>query len=378
MSTADRLLCPQCNVELARHMHANGVTWVCPRCRGRTVGMGLLRRSVARDYANRLWSEAVEAGRLGGRACPSCSREMIQAATRSIDLDVCKGCQLVWFDPGEYEAAPLLPVAPRQRLPEQALEAVARAQARQIADDYRRRYREEIPLEEAMLMVPGVLGLPLEDEPPPMESVPWGTWIAAVLIGVASLYAFFVPEAIDRLGLIPRDAARLGGLTFVTAFFLHGGVFQLIANLYFLAVFGDNVEDVLGHATFVMLIVLGALGGEIAHVLFTDARADPFVGATAGVSALVVFFGLKFPQAKLRYLWVFGWYTTPASVAVLLWFAANLAGRTQFLIGAGQSSPYVYLGGGLVGAVLWLVLRNEPMPVRNGSSLRRPRGAARR
>jgi membrane associated rhomboid family serine protease/ribosomal protein L37AE/L43A len=367
MSTADRLLCPQCKVDLERRIDGDRVMWVCPRCSGRTVGMGLLRRTVARDYANRIWSEAIEAERVGDRDCPSCGRRMLTSSTKAVDLDVCKGCQLVWFDPGEFEAAPIVRAgSQRSTLPQPALEAAARAQARQIADYYRRRYGQEVPLEEAMLMVPGVLGLPLEEESTPLESVPWGTWIAAVLIWLASLYGFFVPETIDRFGLIPTDVSRLGGLTFVTAFFLHGGVFQLIANLYFLAVFGDNVEDVLKPATFVMLLVLGALVGEAAHVLFTDARAEPFVGATGGISALVVFFGLKFPQAKLRYLWVFGWYTVPASTAVFLWFLANLVGGTQFLIGSGES-PYVYLGGGLTGALLWLALRNE-YPLRRARS----------
>ena len=75
----------------------------------------------------------------------------------------------------------------------------------------------------------------------------------------------------------------------------------------------------------------GALGGEIAHVVLTDTRTEPFVGATGGISALVVFFGLKFPQAKLRYLWLFGWYTVPASAAVLLWFIANVVGGPKKL-----------------------------------------------
>jgi membrane associated rhomboid family serine protease/Zn-finger nucleic acid-binding protein len=293
---------------------------------------------------------------------------MLSASTTAVDLDVCKGCQLVWFDAGEYEAAPVVRRSGiRTTMPQPALEAAARAQARQIADYYKRRYGKDISLDEAMLMVPGVLGLPLEDESPPLENIPWGTWVGAALIGLVSLYAFFVPEAIDRFGLIPADAFRLGGLTFVTAFFIHAGVFQLITNLYFLAVFGDNVEDVLRPGTFVMLVVLGALGGEAAHVLFADARTEAVVGATGGISALVVFFGLKFPQAKLRYLWVFGWYTVPASAAVFLWFIANVVGGTQFLIGAGQSSPYVYLGGGLTGALLWLALRNE-YPVRRARS----------
>jgi membrane associated rhomboid family serine protease/Zn-finger nucleic acid-binding protein len=328
--------------------------------------MGLLRRTVARDYANHLWSATVDAEQTGPRDCPSCGRKMLEAPETVLNVDVCKGCHLVWFDTGEYESAPVVQGRSRSNLPEEAREAAAIREAKAIAAFYKEAYGRRMSLAEAILMVAGVLGLPLEDDPS-SETIPWATWIAAVVIGAASMYGFFVPEAIERLGLIPAEVSRLGGLTFVTAFFLHSGVFQLIANLYFLAVFGDNVEDVLRPATLVMLLLLGAFGGETAHVLFTDARTEPFVGATGGISALVVFFGLKFPQAKLRYLWLFGWYTVPASAAVLLWFIANVVGGTQFLIGAGESSPYVYLGGGLTGALLWLALRNE-YPLRRARS----------
>lgn len=368
--TPSPLVCATCGAELERVEVDHGVMWACRHCGGRAAGIGLLRRTVARDYVNELWGNAVESGTPGTHSCPSCSKPMIEARTHSVGLDVCKTCQLVWFDPGEFGTAPVLAGPPGPRMSQEALEVVARQQALAIAAEYKRRFGQDMPLDEAMLLVPGVMGLPLEADDQAMETIPWATWAIAALVLIASTFAFFSSDLLETFGLVPRDAARYGGMTFVTAFFIHSGVFQMIVNLYFLAVFGDNVENFLGHATFVMLVAVGALAGEVAHVLLSDDRAVPFAGATAGVAAIVLFYGLKFPQAKLRYFRVFRWYTMPAGVAVGLWLVANLFGGAEQLLGTGETSPWVYLGGAGVGFVFWLALRNDDqlvMRARNGS-----------
>ena len=352
------LVCATCGAELERVDVDHGVMWACRHCGGRAAGIGLLRRSVARDYANELWIAGIAADKRGSHRCPSCQTPMIQAPARVLNLDICKGCQLVWFDPGEFDAAQVTTLKPKVPLSQEDLEVLARKQARGIAAEYQVHYGDKMPLNEALLLVPGVMGLPLEDDSE-TASIPWATWAIAALVLIASTFAFFSSDLLETFGLVPREAARYGGMTFVTAFFIHSGVFQMIVNLYFLGVFGDNVENFLGHATFVMLVAVGALAGEGAHVLLSNDRAVPFAGATAGVAAIVLFYGLKFPQAKLRYFRVFRWYTMPAGAAVGLWLVANLFGGAEQLMGTGETSSWVYLGGGAVGFVFWLALRND-------------------
>ena len=353
------LRCPRCDRDLRRERLERGVVWLCPGCDGRGVGVGLLRHTVARDFVWDLWQQVLASETRGPLRCPSCSNEMMEAATEVVRVDVCKGCQLVWFDRGEFDAAPTFDAPRESRLSEEVLERIARKQAQGIAAEYRVRYGTKMPVEEALLLVPGVLGMPVEETGTEDDRIPWATWGLLTAIALASIYAFFDPEAISRLGLIPRLAFRYGGATVVTAFFLHGGVLQLLSNLYFLAIFGDNVEEFLGRANYVLVLAAGAVAGEAAHALGSDARAVPLVGATGGVAAIVMFYGLAFPSARLRYLRVFRWYTMPASVGVFLWFLANVLGGDRWLH-IGDTSPFVYLGGGAVGLALWLALRNDP------------------
>src|SRR5437870_11119967 len=72
-------------------------------------------------------------------------------------------------------------------------------------------------------------------------------------------------EMIHRFGLIPAQLWRYGGLTWISSFFLHGGFWHLISNLYFLLLVGDNVEDYLGRGRFVLLLTLATLGGDALH-----------------------------------------------------------------------------------------------------------------
>lgn len=353
------LSCATCSAELDRVEVDHGVMWICRQCGGRAAGAALLRRSLAADYVSELWIGAVHRDVPGSHTCPSCSARMIHAPARSLNLDICKACQLVWFDPEEFDDAHVAMRRPANPMSQEELEVLARDQARAIAAQYKIHYKDEMPMDEALLLVPGVMGLPLEQEGQGITASPWAAWTIAALVLGLSAYAFSSPDLLNTLGLVPRAAGRYGGMTFLTAFFIHSSVFQMIANLYFLAVFGDNVEDFLGHATFVMLVAVGALAGEGMHVLLSDVRGEPIAGATAGVAAIVVFYGLKFPQARLRYFRLFRWYTMPASVAAFLWFIANLFGGTEALMGTGESSPWVYLGGGAVGFLFWLALRND-------------------
>src|SRR5207253_2690175 len=76
-----------------------------------------------------------------------------------------------------------------------------------------------------------------------------------------------------QFGLIPAQYARYFGLTFLTSFLLHGSFGHLAGNMYFLYVFGDNVEDFLGKARYVGLILIAAVLGDVAHIAM-DPRSN--------------------------------------------------------------------------------------------------------
>jgi membrane associated rhomboid family serine protease len=102
----------------------------------------------------------------------------------------------------------------------------------------------------------------------------------------------FVPEAFfaDPAGAWP---------TLITATFLHGDVLHLVGNLFFLAVFGDNVEERLGHGRFLGFYLAGAAVATLAHGLLTAQPGIPMVGASGAISAVLGAYVLWFPQRRV-------------------------------------------------------------------------------
>jgi hypothetical protein len=90
--------------------------------------------------------------------------------------------------------------------------------------------------------------MPVEFDSPEEQRRPWATWLLSAAIICASLVAFpNLREVVQRFGLIPVQATRLDGLTFVTSFFLHAGIIHLAGNMYFLLAFGHAVENFRDH-----------------------------------------------------------------------------------------------------------------------------------
>ena len=143
------------------------------------------------------------------------------------------------------------------------------------------------------------------------------TWFLAAVIISTSVHAFFhLQEAVQLFGLIPAQAFRLHGLSFVTSFFLHAGIIHLVGNMYFLLVFGDDVENFLGPLRYIALIAIAAFVGDLAHIASAPNSTIPCIGASGGIAAVITFYALAFPQAKigflLRYFYYFRWIRLPA------------------------------------------------------------------
>jgi membrane associated rhomboid family serine protease len=124
--------------------------------------------------------------------------------------------------------------------------------------------------------------MPVEFDAPEEQRMPWATWLLSAIIICASLLAFSnLREVVQGFGLIPAEATRLDGLTFVTIF-LHAGIIHLAGNTYFLLAFGDAVENFLRPARYLALIALAALIGDLALsplILVRKYRASAPAGA---------------------------------------------------------------------------------------------------
>lgn len=359
-------VCPTCNAQLSRVRGDAGVFWACPRCGGRALALALLRKTAAKGYVNRLWRSARDAKGAAGRRCPVCDKPMVEVPTASdakaLKLDVCLACQFVWFDPKEYEgvqaAAPQGGEEPE--LPLEARTALAMAQVERIAERARENAPE--PTFDEWKFWPAVFGLPVELAESPLRRAPWLTWALAAMVSLVSIVAFLdLRTAVEVWGLVPATAGRYGGLTLLTSFLLHGGVIHLVENLYFLLIFGDNVEDYLGRWRYLGLILAAAIVGDLLHIAMDPRSQDPLIGASGGIAGVITFYALKFPHVRLGvrvgFVVLFRWCMIPAWSALVLWVLLQLLGAWQQLTGLTDVSALAHLGGAAAGFAFWLVWR---------------------
>ena len=377
--------CPNCGSGLTRKPDKVGIFWVCDSCGGRAVGVGLLRKTIGQDRVSAIWSRAISSPGDTGKSCPICSRAMAEVtmgmAGQALELDVCNRCEFVWFDPSEYESIP--PPSPKPKepgrvddkdLPPAAREVIALYKVQQIAEQAQAEEDADSMPDEGWKTVPAIFGLPVEMDSDPLARVPWATLSLALVIAAISAWAFFdLRNAVQRFGLIPAEAWRYGGLTFLTSFFLHGGIIHLAGNLYFLVIFGEHVEDYIGRWRWLLLVLLSAITGDFLHALVDPHTTIPCIVASGGISGLIAFYSLKFPHARLgilfRYYYVFRWIQFSAWLAFILWLLLQCWGAYKQIAGFSDVSAMAHLGGTAVGVAMWLAWRKielQPATVEPG------------
>jgi len=268
---------------------------------------------------------------------------------------------MVWFDPKEFEGLPREPVQPRadEELSPRAREALALQKVEQMRKAAEAR-EGAAPPDEGWKWLPALLGMPVECEVNAVSRLPLVTWGLAALICGVSVWAFSdLARVVKEFGLVPAQAWRHGGLTFLTSFVLHGGLLHLLSNVYFLLIFGDNVEEALGRRRYLALIALAAVVGDLLHVAMDPHSQVPCIGASGGISGIIVFYALKFPHARLGFLfriyWAFRWVRISARTALILWLLLQSLGAWQQLAGFTNVSALAHLGGAAVGFAFWLI-----------------------
>lgn len=143
--------------------------------------------------------------------------------------------------------------------------------------------------------------------------------------------------------------------TLFTSMFLHGGFMHLIGNMLFLYVFGDNVEDALGHIRYLIFYSLGGIVASFVQMFFSPDLSIPNIGASGAISAVIAAYMVLFPGAKIVTLvpiFIF-LYTinVPAIIFLFVWFAIQfLSGVAQIYEGQFNNVAYwAHIGGFIFG-----------------------------
>ncbi len=210
-------------------------------------------------------------------------------------------------------------------------------------------------------------------------------------------------ESVCRLGLIPGEllgtATPGAGLelapgvrclieatpqyhTVITSMFLHGGWLHLIGNMVFLWVFGNNIEDAMGHGRFLVFYLTCGVAAAAAQVAVEPSSAVPMVGASGAISGVLGGYLLLYPRVRVHTLLFLGIFVTtidlPAYVLLGYWIALQVIGGLPSLAGMGGGGVafFAHIGGFVAGMLLIkLFARSEYLdrrPIHPAQYRRRP------
>jgi membrane associated rhomboid family serine protease len=237
---------------------------------------------------------------------------------------------------------------------------------------------------------------PIRDDNPHFLT-PWATFalVAANLLVWAFVQGLGQEPGLSRsvctLGLVPGELlhrAAVGerfqigpGLfcevtgqahpaTLLTHMFLHGGWMHVLGNLWFLWIFGNNVEDSMGHVRFVAFYLLSGLAAAAAQIAADPASGVPMVGASGAIGGVMGGYVMLYPRVHVHLLVWFGFYVTtiavPAIWMLAYWLLVQLFGGFVSL-GAqtGGVAFWAHVGGFLAGALLVGVFKDEALVARH-------------
>jgi membrane associated rhomboid family serine protease len=161
-------------------------------------------------------------------------------------------------------------------------------------------------------------------------------------------------------------------LSIFTAMFLHGGLMHIGANMLYLWIFGNNVEDVLGHFRFLVFYFVCGMLAAAAQVLISLRSEVPMIGASGAIAGVLGAYYVKFPRARVRCLVFLFFFVTvavlPASLVLLLWFLLQVLHSLNpgAIGGGGGVAVFAHIGGFVAG---WALIRRfeprrrRPVPV---------------
>ena len=225
--------------------------------------------------------------------------------------------------------------------------------------------------------------LPLKDDNP-LKRIPFHfgtvTFMAVCIaaffwqlsLGDAQGWAIYAYGAIPSVlfgiqDLAPHLAIIPAPLTLVTGTFLHGGWMHLIGNMLFLWVFGDNIEDAMGHGRFVAFYLICGILASLAHAVFNADSIVPVIGASGAVSGVLGAYLVLHPKARVLVLVGYMPVRLPAIVVLGFWivlqfFNAAVAGDSQ----GGGVAWWAHIGGFAAGALLIVPMRHRNVPLFDG------------
>jgi len=189
-------------------------------------------------------------------------------------------------------------------------------------------------------------------------------FVTYIIIGINSLvfiyqYLILPPESLGHIiNTYALTPATPSVITVFTSMFMHGGLMHIIFNMWFLWIFGDNIESVLGHKRYVLFYLLCGVGAALAQIQINTGSQIPMVGASGAIAGVLGAYLIRFPRATVHVLVILIIFITfirvPAMVVIGIWFLSNLTAGlgTLGIEETGGTAWFAHLGGFVSGVVL--------------------------
>jgi membrane associated rhomboid family serine protease len=166
-----------------------------------------------------------------------------------------------------------------------------------------------------------------------------------------------IPSVLFGIHELPQELVQVPPtVTIFTSMFLHGGWMHLIGNMLYLWIFGDNVEDSMGHGRFAIFYLLCGVAAAMAQAIPDPRSVVPMVGASGAISGVLGAYLLLYPHARVLVVIPIGFFLhtvrLPAGVVLVLWFGLQFISNLFTPAGGGGVAFRAHIGGFVAGLLL--------------------------
>ncbi len=232
-----------------------------------------------------------------------------------------------------------------------------------------------------MQMIFFLIGKPVKVQESVLHTTPWLTWGLACTIAMISILAWYTdasPLLVGTLAFYPDATGWDWVVGLFGCAFLHAGWWHLFGNIYFLYLFGRNVECRFGRRRMLWLFFISTALGSYVHGLFSDIG---LIGASGGIFGILTFYALLFPKSRIMWLPLFGFVLRfialsvekssgkhflrqgmPVRIFLVIYLLFQVILLYEQLFAEGNISALGHLGGGLAGVVMYFTWKKGWLP----------------
>lgn len=214
--------------------------------------------------------------------------------------------------------------------------------------------------------------MPIKDDNP-TEKTPFINYTLIAINILVFIYELILPENqlndfIYTYSIIPQNIV-LGQdlITLLTAMFMHGGFMHIFGNMLYLYIFGDNIEDAMGHGRFIVFYLTCGLAASALQIFINPSSTIPNLGASGAIAGVLGAYLVLYPRARVHTIIMFGyfirWIKLPALFVLGFWFVIQLFSGIGSLSYAGEGSGgvafFAHIGGFIAGVLLIWVFKKR-------------------